>query len=280
MGIRRPVAAGTFYAGTRDSLIRQIELSFEHKLGPGSLPRFSNGNVRPPFLVCPHAGYMYSGPVAAHSYAALESARRAVSVIIIGPNHTGIGSEVSIYPEGEWRTPLGSVSVDSELAEEIAKQTDIVSLDEYSHEEEHSIEVQLPFLQYTLKQFKFVPISMFDQERHVALALGRAIANVVDGKDVLLIASSDFTHYEPDEVARKKDLEVLKHVLELDIDGFYDAIIRYRVSACGYGPVATVMEASRLLGAKKGTLLKYATSGDITGDRSAVVGYASVIFEL
>ncbi|MEM4545697.1 MAG: AmmeMemoRadiSam system protein B [Nitrososphaerota archaeon] len=280
MGIRRPVVAGSFYAGTQKLLIEQIKESFLHPIGPGRLPKAVWGDERIPVLVCPHAGYMYSGPVAAHSYASLEGRRKPKVVVIVGPNHAGIGSEVSVYPEGEWYTPLGSVPIDSDLAKRISKNSDLISLDEYSHDEEHSLEVQLPFLQYVLGTFKLLPIVMLNQDKDVAEEVGRVLAESVNGQDVLLIASSDFTHYEPDHIAKKKDMMVIERISALDIGGFYDVILKHNVTACGYGPIAAIMMASKILGTKNVRLLKYATSGDVTGDRSAVVGYASILIEL
>jgi len=280
MGIRRPVVAGSFYASTQKLLREQIKEAFLHPIGPGRLPRDVWGDERVPALICPHAGYIYSGPVAAHSYISLEGRRKPKVVIIIGPNHSGIGSEVSVYPEGEWLTPLGSVPIDSELAKLISKNSDLISLDEYSHDEEHSLEVQLPFLQYVLGSFKLVPIAMLNQDRDVAEEVGRAVAESVSGQDVLLIASSDFTHYEPDSVAKKKDMMAIDRISALDVEGFYDVIFKHRITACGYGPIAALMTASKILGARNANLLKYATSGDVTGDRSAVVGYASILIEL
>lgn len=280
MGIRKPVVAGSFYAGTQKLLIEQIKWAFLHPIGPGRLPKDVWGDKRIPALVCPHAGYMYSGPVAAHSYASIEGRKKPKVVVIVGPNHSGIGSEVSVYPEGEWYTPLGSVPIDSELAKRISKNSDLISLDEYSHDEEHSLEVQLPFLQYTLGTFRLVPIVMLNQDKDVAKEVGRAIAESVGEQDVLLIASSDFTHYEPDSVAKKKDTMAIERISALDVEGFYDVVFKHRITACGYGPVAAIMTASKILGAKNANLLKYATSGDVTGDRSAVVGYASILIEL
>jgi len=251
-----------------------------HPIGPGRLPKGVWGDGKIPALICPHAGYMYSGPVAAHSYASLEGRRRPRVVVLVGPNHAGIGSEVSVYPEGEWYTPLGSVPIDSELAKLISKSSDLISLDEYSHEEEHSLEVQLPFLQYVLGTFKLVPIVMLSQDRDTAEELGRAIAENVSGQDALLIASSDFTHYEPDAAAKKKDMVAIERICALDVEGFYRVISEHRITACGYGPIAAILTASKLSGATDARLLKYATSGDVTGDRSAVVGYASIIVEL
>lgn len=280
MGTRRPIVAGSFYASTQKFLIEQIKEAFLHPIGPGRLPKDVWGDERVPALVCPHAGYVYSGPVAAHSYASLEGRRKPKVVIIVGPNHAGIGSEVSVYPEGEWYTPLGSVPIDSELAKRISKSSDLISLDECSHDEEHSLEVQLPFLQYVLGTFRLVPIVMLNQDKDVAEEVGRVLAESVNGQDVLLIASSDFTHYEPDPIAKKKDTIAIERIIVLDIRGFYDVIYRHKITACGYGPIAAIMAVSKTLGAKNAKLLKYATSGDVTGDRSAVVGYASILIEL
>lgn len=278
---RSPVVAGAFYPASRDEVIAQIEECFLHPLGPGRLPERVGGLTPPPLaLISPHAGYIYSGPIAAHGYLQLDGRRRPKTVIILGPNHHGVGTDVSIYPEGVWVTPLGEVEVDSELAKTLVEASGVFSLDEFSHAHEHSIEVQVPFLQYVLGEFRLLPISILDQGLRVCREVGRVLAEVfVERDDLLMVASTDFTHYEPDERAKAKDSKVLERIRELDVDGIYEVIRKLRVSMCGYGPVAAVLEAARRLGARRAEVLKYATSGDVTGDRGAVVGYASAKVE-
>jgi AmmeMemoRadiSam system protein B len=269
-----------FYPSGRESLLREIESCFLHRLGPGRLPRRVKGDRRPGALISPHAGYTYSGPIAAHAYAQLDGCNVNVA-IVLGPNHYGVGTPVSIFPEGVWATPLGEISIDTELAMELSNLSDVFSLDEVSHEHEHSIEVQLPFLQYVVGSFRLVPICMLDQSVEAALRVGEALAEILRGRgDVALIASSDMTHYEPHERASRKDSIALERIGRLDIEGLYEAILEHDISMCGYGPVAAVLHACRRVGADQAEVLKYATSGDVSGDYSSVVGYAAVEVKL
>jgi len=281
MSIRFPVVSGAFYPSSKDSLIKEIEKCFKHHLGPGKIPdKPIEYFPRISFLISPHAGYIYSGPVAAHSYYNLYKSPLPKTIIILGPNHQGYGTNVSIYPEGVWRTPLGEVKIDEEVAYNLAKASDVFSLDEESHMYEHSIEVQIPFLQYILKDFKIVPICMLDQNKRTSIQVGEAIASIIaDKEDVAIIASTDFTHYESAKEANRKDNEAIKAIIDLDVNKFYDVIEGMNITMCGFGPVSSLMVAAKKIGVKKGNLLKYATSGDITGDYSSVVGYASIFFE-
>jgi len=275
-----PAVAGMFYPSSEEELRKEIERSFLHEIGPGRLPTRSRENRRPPALIAPHAGYMYSGPVAAHAYLQLED-RSVKTAIILGPNHYGVGTPVSIYPEGEWVTPLGKIEVDENLAMELAKLSDVFSLDEMSHEREHSIEVQLPFLQYVLGEFKLVPICVLDQSLETSIRVGEALSEILRRRnDVLLVASTDMTHYEPHERAKEKDSKAIAEISSLNVDGLYRVISEDNVSMCGYGPVAAILHACRRARASGAQLLKYATSGDVTGDYSSVVGYAALKIEL
>jgi len=282
MSVRFPVVSGAFYSSSKEMLIKEIEKCFKHHLGPGKIPdKPIEYFPRINFLISPHAGYMYSGPIAAHGYYALYKNPLPKTIIIIGPNHQGYGTSVSIYPEGTWRTPLGEVKIDKELTYSLAKESDVFSLDETSHMYEHSIEVQIPFLQYVLKDFKIVPICMLDQNKKTSIQVGEAIASIIaDKKDIAIIASTDFTHYESAKEANKKDNEAIKAIIDLDVNKFYDVIEELNVTMCGFGPVSSLMVAAKKIGIEKGVLLKYATSGDITGDYSSVVGYASIFFEM
>ena len=275
-----PAVAGMFYPSSEEELRKEIERSFLHEIGPGRLPRTSEKKRRPPALIAPHAGYMYSGPVAAHAYLQLED-RGVGTAIVLGPNHYGVGTPVSIYPEGEWITPLGAIEVDRDLAVKLAKLSDVFSLDEMSHEREHSIEVQLPFLQYVLGEFKLVPICVLDQSLETSIRVGEALSEVLKRReDLLLVASTDMTHYEPQERAKEKDSKAIAEISSLNVDGLYRTIIENDISMCGYGPVAAIIHACRKAGASGAELLKYATSGDVTGDYSSVVGYAALKIEL
>jgi hypothetical protein len=225
-------------------------------------------------LVCPHAGYMYSGPVAAKSYFEVATDGKPDEIVIIGPNHTGQGSGVSMMSEGVWETPLGQVEVDKETVTAISKVSDIIDLDDQAHLYEHSVEVQLPFLQYVLKtRFEFVPICMMMQDLETSTEVGKAVGEALKGKNALIIASSDMTHYESAEAARRKDRLCIDAILALDDARLQETVESHRISMCGHGPVASMIAASKILNAKTGRLLGYSTSGDITGDNSEVVGY-------
>ncbi len=277
--IRLPSQAGAFYAGRAELLKRQIEECFLHELGPGKIPKVVEGKRRIVGFVCPHAGYMYSGPVAAHAYYNLASDGKPDTVVLFGPNHTGYGSPLAVMNEGFWRTPLGDVEVDGETANKIVKEARIVDVDDSAHRYEHSIEVQLPFLQYLYgSAFKIVPICFLMQDLRSSKEIGQAVASVLAGKNALIIASSDMTHYEPQKAAEKKDMASLKAVEAMDEERFYSIIEEHRITACGYGPIIALITAAKALEAREAKLLCYKTSGDVTGDYSAVVGYAAVQF--
>ncbi|MEM2454834.1 MAG: MEMO1 family protein [Candidatus Bathyarchaeia archaeon] len=278
MKVRYAKYAGSFYAGTRESLIRQIEECFTHKFGPGSLPSLQEVGERKIIgLVCPHAGYMYSGPVAANAYHRLSMDGRVEVFIIMGPNHQGIGSGVALMDKGVWRTPLGDVEVDGEIAREILRHSSIIDVDELAHAYEHSIEVQVPFLQYIYGQsLRFVPICFLMQDLETAREVGQALAEALKDKNAVIIASSDWTHYEPQRVAYEKDGEAINAILKLDEKLFYSILESRRMTVCGYGPIAALITAAKRLGARNAELLSYKTSGDMTGDTSAVVGYAAI----
>jgi len=280
--LRKPAQAGSFYEDTEGALRTQIQNCFLKPPGPCTIPSVpAERDEKLVGLVAPHAGYMYSGPVAAHSYNRLASAGPRKSIVIIGPNHTGLGSGVSTMTAGEWSTPLGEVKVDTELAKEITGNSSLIDVEDEAHKFEHSIEVQLPFLQFIYpRQFQFVPICMMLQDLETSKEVGEAVARAVSDKGAVLIASSDWTHYEPHDEAVRKDREALRAAIEMDPQKFQTTIEEKRVSACGYGPVTAVIHASRILGAKNGQLLSYKTSGDITGDKKAVVGYASLSFTM
>jgi len=277
---RGPVVAGSFYPADREELSRLIESCFTHKLGPGRLPKKERGQGGGLIaLLSPHAGYVYSGPVASHGFLLLSEKQRPRTVIVVGPNHTGVGTDVSLYPEGKWLTPFGAIEIDDELTYSLVRRSSRFTIDESSHANEHSIEVQLPFLQYVLESFKLVPICMLDQSKETSLEVGDVLAEAMSGREALIVASSDLTHYEPAESARKKDGQVLSAATALDVGRLYATIASTDSTACGYGPMAVAMTVAQKLGSRKGILLKYANSGDIVGDNRAVVGYSAVSFE-
>ena len=276
MIIRPPVVAGSFYEFDRNILKRQIDGCFKHKLGP-------KGTKIQKILtaVVPHAGYDYSGPVAAWVYSMLEPA----NYIVLGPNHTGIGSDFAISKKGLWKTPLGDVAIDQDAADKLSENCKLIEYDILAHEKEHSIEVQLPFLQYKFgSDFKFIPVCIrneFPDQMFLdsCKIVGKAIANLIKkqkGKWTV-IASSDFSHYIPQKLAKEIDMSLIKSILKLDVDEFFSKISLKNASVCGFGPIAIGMTVAKELGAKKGKLLKYATSGDTTNEYGSVVGYASII---
>ncbi|MCE9651595.1 MAG: AmmeMemoRadiSam system protein B [Nitrosarchaeum sp.] len=276
MQIRTPAVAGMFYSGEKKELKKSIRDCFLHKFGPGKIPP-SNIQKKIFGIICPHAGYMYSGPIACHSFYEISSNSPEL-FIIVGPNHWGIGSSVATMKDCKWQTPLGEVEVDSETAEEISKIANVIEIDNFSHSREHSLEVQIPILQEMYTDFKIVPIALINQSKKVAHQVGLAMSKIARKKQVMIIGSSDFTHYEQNEVAHEQDKALIEPILKLDVDKFYDVLEKRNVSACGYGAIASTMIACKDLGATKGELLKYATSGDIMGDKSSVVGYGSIVF--
>jgi len=276
--LRRPAVAGQFYAGSKQALIRQIEECYLHPLGPGSLPRPGKGERRIVGMVSPHAGYMYAGPVATHGFHRLGSDGMPESLVIIGPNHTGMGSGVSLMVSGEWETPLGRLRIDEDLARRILEESEIIDADEEAHIYEHSIEVQLPFIQHIFgDRVKFVPICMMLQDERTSLEVGGAVAAACSGRDVVVIASTDFTHYEPQEVAYRKDRMAIDRIVAMDAGGLIRCVEEEGITMCGSGPVAAMLAACRKMGARSAELLRYATSGDVAGPMAEVVGYASVV---
>jgi hypothetical protein len=278
MSLRQPAVAGAFYAGTTEALKYQIERCFLSDLGPKKIPEIVlEGERRIVALISPHAGYMYSGPTASHSYYALASDGKPETFIIIGPNHTGMGAAISMMGKGTWRTPLGDLTIDEQLADIIYEKAKIVERDLDAHIFEHSIEVQLPFLQYLYgSDFKFIPICMKLQDLRRSRILGKGIAEATKGRNVVIIASTDFTHYEPHSQANQKDKLAIDAILKLDEEKLQSIIRAKAITICGPGPFMTAIVAAKELGAKKTKLLSYTTSGEITGDYSAVVGYSAI----
>lgn len=276
MGVRRPVVAGAFYPADPTRLRRSIEESFTHRLGPGKPPGEPSGERTIISVVCPHAGYMYSGPVAAHSYLQLSNEGKPDTVVILGPNHTGLGGPVSLGVSEAWETPLGRVDIDKDLTSVIFGSTDFIDVDERAHIREHSIEVQLPFLQHIYGEFKLVPICMGFQDLETSRRLGEVLAEALKERNALIIASTDLNHMEPQSTAEPKDRGVIDRILALDEAALQDWVRSRRVSMCGYGPVSATLVASKNLGATRAELLAYSTSGDVTGDHSSVVGYTSI----
>lgn len=275
MQIRTPAVAGMFYPEEKIKLSKLIEECFFHPFGPEKNPIKVNKKVFG--VICPHAGYVYSGPIACNSINGILSQSPEL-FIIIGPNHWGIGRNVATMTDCEWETPLGRTQVDSESVQEILEISQTIESDFFSHSREHSLEVQLPILQKKFTNFKILPISLIDQSKETAYDVGKAVARIAKMKKTMIIGSSDFTHYEPNEFAHEQDRALIEPILEMNVDKFYDILEKRKVTACGYGAIAATIIACKELGATRGELLKYATSGDIAGDMSSVVGYGSIVF--
>jgi len=276
MSVRRPYVAGSFYPSDPQRLRQTIEECFTHRLGPGRLPAKGDKKRTIISIVCPHAGYIYSGPVAAFSYLALSEEKAPEIAVILCPNHTGLGSAVSLMGKGSWETPLGRVKIDSDLSDAIFKASGMIDMDESAHVYEHSIEVQLPFLQYLYgSMINIVPICMGLQDLETSRNVGEAIAKATKGKNLVVIASTDMTHQESQQSASRKDHLVLDALEAMDEERLQETVQSNRITMCGYGPVSAALIASKRLGADRAEILSYHTSGDITGDQGAVVGYSS-----
>jgi len=264
--LREPAVAGHFYPRSAQTLTQEIR-----KYTAPVAEKISA-------LACvvPHAGYMYSGHVAGAVYARLQLPPRFV---ILCPNHTGYGRPLAVMTEGAWQTPLGLAPIDRELGHALRLACPLLEEDEVAHRGEHAIEVQLPFLQAALPEFTFVPVAVGTARYEPLQSLGEALAEVLRAwpEKVMLISSSDMNHYEPDDVTRIKDRKAIDKILALDPRGLYDVVMEESISMCGFAPTVATLTAARLLGATSAEVIKYATSGDISGDRSAVVGYAGVV---
>ncbi len=271
--VRHPAVAGRFYPSRPETLARELAsyLAPEAEAGTPAAGRRWVG------CVVPHAGYMYSGHVAGAVYRRLPPYS---TYVILGPNHFGRGfASLAIMSSGAWLTPLGEVPINETLARALMKRSPAVQEDHEAHAEEHSLEVQVPFLQYTAKNFRIVPIAFGWVEYAGLAAFGRALAEVLRETEeaVLIVASSDLNHYEPDDRTRIKDRKAIDRILALDPAGLDDVVHRERISMCGYAPTVALLAAARELAASEAELVKYATSADAGGDRAAVVGYAGIL---
>jgi AmmeMemoRadiSam system protein B len=274
--IRQSVVAGQFYPGEKKELENMIHSCFEHKFGPGTDSVESTEKIFG--VVCPHAGYVYSGPTACHSYKAISSQSPELA-IIIGPNHFGVGKDAATMIDAQWQTPLGMVQVDSESAKQVAEISEFIEIDEHSHSQDHSLEVQVPMLQEILSnEFQILPIILRAQDMKTAMDVGNAVYEIAKEKNAIIIASSDFTHYEENSFAHKQDKALIDSISDMSVERFYQVLYEKRVTACGYGAIASAMIACKMMGATKGELLSYATSGDVSGETESVVGYGSIKF--
>ncbi|KAA8922115.1 MEMO1 family protein [Thermoplasma sp.] len=262
---REPAVAGYFYPERKDelySLLSSFAVPEEH----------ISGSVIG--AIVPHAGIIYSGRTAMYSYRAIEKSIIR-DFIIIGPNHRPITPYASLYPEGKWSTPLGDAIINERMAEELYRNSDYIVKDEESHRMEHSVEVQIPFLQYMFGEaFRFVPVILGDQEMEIARNIGEALLRISD--PFIFIASSDFTHYESAKTVEKKDMDLISAIKTLDLDKFYSVLEEENVTACGYGAIASLMYYTRKRGGQM-IFLNHSNSGDVTGDYSEVVGYGSLV---
>lgn len=265
--VRTPAVAGRFYPRRADELEREIR-----KFTSGS----ASERVRAIGCIAPHAGYVYSGHVAGAVYSQIEIPKTCV---VLCPNHTGMGVPLSIMTRTAWQTPLGTVAADSDLGAALLQRCRMLEEDSAAHRGEHAVEVQLPFLQARCPDLKLVPIVLgttnFDQLRGLGEAIAEAIA--ASGESVLIIASSDMNHYESDAITRIKDHKAIDRVLALDARGLWEVVMNEDIGMCGFGPAVSMLTAARKLGATSAALVKYATSGDVSGDRDQVVGYAGIL---
>ena len=279
MFIRKPAVAGAFYPSDRKELSETIDRCYTHPLGPGRTPPATRGREDAICIIVPHAAYQYSGPVAAHSYLHASSLPDPDLIVVVAPDHNGLGGGVSTFKAGSWETPLGSMRVDSDATSRLVNDSAAAVFDPESQRYEHSLEVQLPFLQKLYgDSVPLLPVSMTFQDMDTASTVASALEDIVKGRKVVVVASSDLTHYEPASVASKKDHALLEKVVKMDVAGFYSTLEELQVTSCGYGAIAVVMRLAGLLGMERAELLKYATSGDTTGDNLQVVGYASLRF--
>ena len=280
--LRTPAVAGRFYPGRAEELLREIQ----GYTSSGKTP-VETGRIAAIGCVAPHAGYIYSGGVAGAVYSRLEIPEHCV---ILCPNHTGKGRPLAVMANTRWQTPLGEVAADADLSARLLGRFPALEEDSAAHRGEHAIEVQLPFLQARQPELKIVPIVIGTSNFDVLRGLGEALGDVIAGRQgedqeedrrekVLIVASSDMNHYEADTVTRIKDHKAIERVLAMDALGLWEVVMNEDISMCGFGPTIAMLTAAKALGATSATLVKYATSGDVSGDYESVVGYAGIIVE-
>jgi AmmeMemoRadiSam system protein B/AmmeMemoRadiSam system protein A len=266
--IRKPVVSGQFYPAEPSQLKAMIASMVDDKAVKQDIIG----------LVSPHAGYIYSGPITG---AIISRIKIKDTVIIMGPNHTGLGKQFSIMTQGAWRTPLGEVEIDSELGEKLLAASNYLEEDQVAHQYEHSIEVQLPFLQYFKPDIKLVPIVLGHASGTTYREIGEAIARAIKevDKEAIIVSSSDMTHYESQESARRKDYKAIEAILDLNEEELLRRVDELNITMCGYAPTISLISAAKELGATEAELISYQTSGDTTGDYTTVVGYAGIILK-
>ena len=268
MTARKPSVAGQFYSNSKAALEKDLS-----KLMDRSVQKIDCLGA-----ISPHAGYIYSGMVAGE---VLSRIKFKDSFIILGPTHTGLGEPFAIMTSGEWQMPMGDVEIDADLAKIILNNSKYIKEDSSAHVYEHSIEVQLPFLQFVKSDFKFVPIIISSADLGTFKAIGKELAGSINKskKSVVMIASSDMTHYEPSESAKKKDKKAIDAILNLDEEKLMHEISKWDITMCGFAPTVVMLSALKELGAKKAELIDYKNSGDVSGDYSSVVGYAGILIQ-
>jgi AmmeMemoRadiSam system protein B len=276
--VRTPAVAGRFYPGLAEELLREV-----HEFTSTAKIPIETGQIAAIGCVAPHAGYIYSGGVAGAVYSRLKIPERC---IILCPNHTGKGRPLAIMASTTWQTPLGEVGADADMGARLLRRFPALQEDSAAHRAEHAIEVQLPFLQTQQPELNIVPIAIGTGDFNVLRSLGEALADVIadrheeDQKEkVLIIASSDMNHYESDAITRVKDHKAIECVLAMDARALWEVVMNEDISMCGFGPTVVMLTAAKLLGATSAKLVKYATSGDVSGDYESVVGYAGIIVE-
>ena len=276
---RSPAVAGQFYAGTETELRKQIERAFAHTIGPGPVSEIEQDGSMPDGFVSPHAGYPYSGPVAAHAFAQLYAGGRPAAVVIVGPNHSRRGEPIAISAADEWKTPLGRVPIAADLRTAL-QAVDGIAVDEATHAAEHSLEVQVPFLQFLYAEpVPIVPVVMTRQDPEWVQTLAGALADLREThENLVVIASTDLTHYEPASRAREYDQPIRDAIEDLDADAILEAAGAGH-TMCGAGPTAAMLETAVAGGATEGAVLQYATSGDTAGSSDSVVGYVAASVE-
>jgi len=269
--VRTPAVAGRFYPGRSDELLREVRAYTSSRDTPDDASRI-------PAIGCvaPHAGYSYSGAVAGAVYSRLQIPEHC---IILCPNHTGKGVPLSIMTTTAWQTPLGEVAASEKLGSDLLQSFPALQEDSAAHRSEHAIEVQLPFLQARQKSLHIVPIAVGTSDFGVLRGLGEAVADAIGASEqnALIIASSDMNHYESDALTRVKDHKAIERVLAIDARGLWEVVMAEDISMCGFGPTVVMLTAAKILGATGATLVRYATSGDVSGDRDRVVGYAGIV---
>lgn len=277
--VRLSVVAGQFYPSTAGTLHQAIEQAFLSPLGPGVLPQLRPVRATEKMfgVVVPHAGFMYSAPAAAWAFAELARGGKPEAVILLGVNHRGVGSSIAVSPASGWQTPFGIMPIARQLIEELLRDNAMVCSDAIAHAGEHSLEVEVPFLQYLFGKVLLLPIALGHLSFREIVALGTSLADLAKTHDLVFVASSDFSHYLPAEQARCLDMLAIQSIIEIDPQGLWDIVRTKQISMCGVIPVAVMLVAAQIMGIKKGKLLHYHTSGDVTGDQSEVVGYGAVV---